>query len=150
LGSILRRDSDVSSPRSRLTWTATIAVGLCIAGLMTDTFEGINKNAATPAWCFFSASLACVIWMVLYALMDVAGFQKWSILIRPAGANPLVAYFLHPVTKGVVILLGFGGSGLAYQESTDPRVVVGGSLAMAGFVCAMTGVLGRLGLRVKL
>ena len=117
---------------------------------MTDTFEGINKIAATPAWGFFSAALACLTWMALYLLMDVAGFRKWSILIRPAGANPLVAYFLHPIAVGTVILLGLGGSVLAYQDSPDWRVAVGGSLGMAAFVCAMTGLLGRLGLKVKL
>ena len=88
--------------------------------------------------------------MILYLLMDVAGFRGWSVLIRPAGANPLVAYFLHPITVGAVALAGLGGTLLAYQDSPDPRVVVAGSLAMACFVCAMTGLLGRLGLRVKL
>jgi heparan-alpha-glucosaminide N-acetyltransferase len=150
LGSILRRDSDVLSHRARLTWAACFALGLVIAGLMTDTFEGINKNAATPAWCFFSAAMACLVWMILYSLMDVARVGGWSILIRPAGANPLVAYFLHPITVGAVTLLGFGGTVLAYQDSPDWRVAVGGSLAMAGFVCGTTGLLGRLGLRVRL
>jgi predicted acyltransferase len=150
LGSILRRDSDISSHRERLGWTAMFALGLAIAGLTTDTFEGINKVAATPAWCFFSASLACVVWMVLYMLMDWGGFQRWSILIRPAGANPLVAYFLHPITVGLVTLVGMKGTVLAYRDSPDWKVVVGGSCAMACFVCATTGVLGRSGLRVKL
>jgi heparan-alpha-glucosaminide N-acetyltransferase len=150
LGTVLRRDSDVSTHRGRLAWASTFALGLAVAGLVTDTFEGINKNAATPSWCFFSASLACLVWMILYLLMDVAGFRKWSILIRPAGANPLVAYFLHPITVGLVTLLGLGGTVLAYQESPDWRVAVGGSLAMACFVCAATGLLGRLGLKVKL
>ena len=150
LGTILRRDSDVATPRARIAWTATFALGLFVAGLVTDTFEGINKNAATPSWCFFTASLACVLGMILYLLIDVAGFKAWSILIRPAGANPLVAYFLHPITVGAVILLGLGGKVLAYQDSPDWRVVVGGSFGMACFVCAATGLLGRLGMRVKL
>ena len=150
LGSILRRDSDVATHRERLGWAACFALGLAVAGLMTDTFEGINKNSATPSWCFFSASLACLAWMLLYAVMDVAGFRGWSILVRPAGANPLVAYFLHPIAVGTVILLGLGGTVLAYQDSPDWRVAVGGSLGMAGFVCATTALLGRLGLRVKL
>ena len=150
LGTILSRDSDVATPRARIAWTATFALGLFVAGLVTDTFEGINKNAATPSWCFFTASLACVLGMILYLLIDVAGFKAWSILIRPAGANPLVAYFLHPITVGAVILLGLGGKVLAYQDSPDWRVVVGGSFGMACFVCAATGLLGRLGLRVKL
>ena len=150
LGTVLRRDSDVSTHRGRLAWASMFAIGLVVAGLVTDTFEGINKNAATPSWCFFSAALACLAWMVLYLLMDVVGLRRWSILIRPAGANPLVAYFLHPITVGLFTLLGLGRTVLAYQDSPDWSVAVGGSLAMACFVCAATGLLGRLGLKVKL
>jgi predicted acyltransferase len=150
LGSVLRTDSEVATHRGRLGWAATFALGLFAAGVVTDTFEGINKIGATPSWCFFSAALACLTWMVLYLLMDVAGYRGFSVLIRPAGANPLVAYFLHPITVGVVALAGLGGILLGYQGSADPRVVVAGSLAMACFVCGMTGLLGRAGLRVKL
>ena len=150
LGSVLRRDSDVATHRARLGWAACFALGLFAAGLVTDTFEGINKIGATPTWCFYSAALACLTWMVLYLLMDVAGYSGFSILIRPAGANPLVAYFLHPITVGTVALSGLGGTLLGYRSSPNPMVVVAGSLAMACFVCAMTGLLGKAGLRVKL
>jgi len=150
LGSVLAGHSDVATHRGRLGWAATFALGLFAAGLVTDTFEGINKIGATPTWCFYSAALACLTWMVLYLLMDVAGFTSFSILFRPAGANPLVAYFLHPITVGVVALAGLGASLLGYHDSHDPRVVVIGSLAMACFVCAMTGLLGKAGLKVKL
>ncbi len=150
LGTVLRSDSDIVSHRGRLAWVAMFTLGLIAAGLMTDTFEGINKIGATPTWCFFSAALACLTWMILYVLMDVAGIRGWSILIRPAGANPLVAYFLHPITIGLVALTGLGGTLLAYQDSPDPRVAVAGSLAMASFICAATGLLGRAGLKVKL
>ena len=150
LGSVLRRDSDVATHRARLGWAACFALGLFAAGLATDTFEGINKIAATPTWCFASAALACLTWMVLYVLMDMAGYSGFSILIRPAGANPLVAYFLHPITVGAVALSGLGETLLGYHSSPNPMVVVAGSLAMACFVCALTGLLGKAGLRVKL
>jgi predicted acyltransferase len=150
LGSVLRSDSDIATHRGRLCWVATFALGLFVAGLVTDTFEGINKIGATPSWCFYSSALACLTWMVLYLVMDVAGYPGFSMLVRPAGANPLVAYFLHPITIGTIALTGLGGTLLAYRDSPDPRVVVAGSLAMACFVCVMTGLLGKLGLRVKL
>jgi predicted acyltransferase len=150
LGSILRSDSDVATHRGRLAWAACFTVGLFFAGLVTDTFEGINKIGATPTWCFFSAALACLVWMVLYLLMDVAGVPGVAILVRPAGANPLVAYFLHPITVGTIALAGLGETLLRYHGSHDPAVVVAGSLAMACFVCVMTGLLSRAGLRVKL
>jgi heparan-alpha-glucosaminide N-acetyltransferase len=150
LGSVLAANSDVATQRDRLRWAATFALGLFAAGLVTDTFEGINKIRATPTWCFYSAALACLAWMVLYLVMDVAGLAGVSILIRPAGANPLVAYFLHPITVGAIALLGLEASLLGYRTSHNPAVVVTGSLAMACFVCAMTGLLAKAGLRVKL
>jgi len=150
LGSILRRDSLVATHKERIAWASTFVVGLLIAGAMTDTFEGINKIGATPTWCFWSAALAGSVWIVLYLIMDVAGFQGWSIVVRPAGANPLLAYFLHPITVWLVGLGGFGATVLGYTRSKDAWMVVGGSAAMALFVCVLTGLLARFGLKVRL
>jgi heparan-alpha-glucosaminide N-acetyltransferase len=150
LGSILRRDSDVATPRERLRWAFTFAIGLGLAGAVTDTFEGINKIAATPTWCLWSAALACLVWMALYLVIDVAGYQRWTILFRPAGANPLLAYFLHPIIVALIVVAGLGNRFLAYQNASNPSIVIAGSLGMALFVCAVTGLLGRIGLRTRL
>jgi heparan-alpha-glucosaminide N-acetyltransferase len=150
LGSILRRVSDVATHRDRLSWAFTFTLGLLIAGFVCDNFEGINKIAATPTWCLWSAALATAVWMVLYLILDVWGFRGWAILVRPAGANPLVAYFLHPITVELIGVLGLGDHLLAYQSSANPYLVVAGSLAMAMFICVATGILSRLGLAVRL
>jgi len=150
LGTILRRDSDVVTHRDRLSWAMTFTVGLLLAGLVTDTFEGINKVAATPTWCFWSAALTCVTWMLLYGFIDLAGYRGWSIIVRPAGANPLVAYFLHPIIVEFLSLVGLGDIVLKYKSSPQVWVVIAGSIGMAVFVCAATGLLGRLGVRVRL
>jgi heparan-alpha-glucosaminide N-acetyltransferase len=117
---------------------------------VTDTFEGINKIAATPTWCLWSAAISCGVWVLLYLLLDVAGFKSWSILIRPAGANPLVAYFLHPILVEGIAVAGLEGTLLTYKHAADPWLVVAGSVGMAALVCAATGLLGRLGLKVRL
>ncbi len=150
LGTILRRDSDVVTHRERLSWAATFVAGLFLAGLVTDTFEGINKNAATPTWCFWSAAVTCLTWMLLYVVIDMAGYRGWSVLVRPAGANPLVAYFLHPIIVESVAMVGLGDVVLKYSSSSQVWEVIAGSLGMALFVCAVTGILGRLGVRVRL
>jgi predicted acyltransferase len=150
LGTILRRDSDVTTPRARLSWALTFAAGLLLAGFVTDTFEGINKIAATPTWSLWCAGLTCLAWVVLYLLVDVSGVRAWSVPVRAAGANALVAYFLHPIILGLVSFTGFGSTVLAYKQSSDPYMVIGGSVAMAAFVCAAAGLLGRLGLRMRL
>jgi heparan-alpha-glucosaminide N-acetyltransferase len=150
LGTILRRDSDVPTHRGRLSWALTFSVGLLVAGCIADTFEGINKNAATPTWCLWSAALTCLTWVVLYLLLDVADLRAWSLPLRAAGANPLVAYFLHPIIVESISVAGLGATLLAYKDSSDPWVVVGGSLGMAAVVCIAAGILGRLGLRMRL
>jgi predicted acyltransferase len=150
LGTILRRDSDVTTHRARIGWALTFAAGLFVAGFVTDTFEGINKIGATPTWCLWSAALTCLVWVVLYLPMDVAGWRGWSAPIRAAGANPLVAYLLHPIVLGAVALAGYASTVFAYKQSPDVWVVIGGSAAMAAFVCAAAGLLGRIGLRMRL
>ncbi|MDG3004624.1 DUF5009 domain-containing protein [Paludisphaera mucosa] len=150
LGSILPRGSDVATPRERTSWTLTFALGLFVAGLVTDGFAGINKIGATPTWCLWTASLAALLWLALYLVVDVAGWRAWSIVARPAGANPILAYFLHPIVTEALSVAGIGGQVMAYKDSANPGIVVAGSLGMALFVCALTGLLARLGLRVKL
>lgn len=150
LGTILRRDSDVATHRDRLSWATTFTVGLLLAGLVTDRFEGINKNAATPTWCLWSAALTCITWMFLYRVIDMAGYRGWSILVRPAGANPLVAYFLHPIIVESLSLVGLDDLILKYKSSPNAWVAIAGSIGMATVVCAATGLLGRLGVRVRL
>jgi len=150
LGTILRRDSDLTSHRARLGWAWTFAVGLLVAGFVTDTFEGINKIAATPTWCLWCAALTCIVWIALYWLLDVARLAGWSILVHAAGINPLVAYFLHPIVVGLLSLAGLARTVLAYKGATDAWMVVGGSLAMTALICAAAGLLGRLGLRMRL
>jgi heparan-alpha-glucosaminide N-acetyltransferase len=149
LGAILRRDSDVKTHRERLRWASTFVIGLLLAGFLTDTFEGINKIAATPTWCLWCAALTGSVWMILYWIMDIAGARGWDILVRPAGANPLVAYFLHPITVGLIYLAGLASPLLAYKQAHNPYMVVSGSLGMAIFVCVLTGLLARLGLRMR-
>ena len=125
LGSILRPDSDIADHRGRILWAWTFVIGLFVAGLVTDTFEGINKIAATPTWCLWCAALACTLWIVLYKVIDVAGFCSWSIVVRPAGANPLIAYFMHPIVLGLVSLADLECL-LSYKSSHDPWIVIAG------------------------
>ena len=150
LGTILRRDSDITTHAERLRWALHVRLRPPSGRLLTDTFEGINKIGATPTWCLWSAAVTCIAWMGLYRLIDVAGYRGWTRFVRPAGANPLVAYFLHPIIVGMIVVAGLASRLLWYQISSNPYVVVAGSLGMAVLVCTVTGLLGRLGLLTRL
>ena len=149
LGSILKPDSDVVGHSAQMRWGLGFAGILLLYGLLTDCFEGINKIAATPAWCMLCAALACATWVVLYLIMDVWQYRHWSIVVRPAGANPLIAYLLHPILIWIAGLIGVDGVLLGYHDSPHAWAAILGSVAMALAVCGLTGLIARLGLRMR-
>jgi predicted acyltransferase len=152
LGSILADRTDVTVPADRLRWALGFAVGLFVAGLLVDGTYGINKIRATPAWCLYCASLTTAVWVVLYWLMDLRGVRSWGRLVEPAGANPLLAYLLHPL---VFLLAGLGGERVSsalffYKSPEHPALVaVIGSLLMALLIVQATGWVARAGFRLK-
>ena len=150
LGTILAGPQQLNDHSSRMRWAIGFAMGLFVAGLFSDTFAGINKIAATPTWCLWCASLTCVIWTVIYRLMDVAGVTRWSIIVQLAGANPLIAYLLHPVLIGCISLCGLWEVLLGYKSSPNAWIVMIGTLTMSLLVCGLTGLIAKAGLRVRI
>ncbi len=148
LGSILTPGSGLRTHGQRLRWAAVFGLWLATAGLLFDPLFGINKIRATPAWCFYCAFLTMLVWAVLYWVMDVRRYRAWSIVVRPAGRNPLLAYILHPV---LFLLAGIAGLRLGFYKSSELPISVNilGCLAMAGLVVALTGLVTRLGYRMK-
>jgi heparan-alpha-glucosaminide N-acetyltransferase len=149
LGTVLLPDSDVGRAKDRLGWALTYSFFLFVAGLMTDTFAGINKISGTPAWCFHSACLATLSWIFLFAILDIWRWQQWAAVIQPAGANPLIAYLLHPILLFSLSISELGGFVRFYNTSNSSMVAVIGSIIMALVICLMTGLIARAGLRLR-
>jgi predicted acyltransferase len=152
LGAILADHSELRRPAQRLRWALVFAVGLFLAGVLLDAPYGINKIRGTPSWCLFCAALTTAAWALLYWLLDVRGVRGWSRLVQPAGANPLLAYLLHPFFGFLVGLAGERALGIVffYRDPSLPAVVaVMGSLVMAVAVVQATGWIARAGYRLK-
>jgi predicted acyltransferase len=148
LGSILTPRSDLRTHGERLRWAIVFGLGLFAAGAFFDPLFGINKIRATPAWCCYCASLTLLIWVMLYWIMDVRGHRAWSVIVRPAGVNPLLAYLLHPM---LYLTAGVAGVPIDFYKSSDLPLFVNilGCLAMAFLVMGVTGLVTRLDFRVK-
>ena len=148
LGAILLPGSGIRTHAERLRWTITYGIGLTLAALLFDPLYGINKIRATPAWCFYCASLTTLAWAVLYWIMDVRKYRAWSLIVRPAGMNPLTAYILHP---WIFMITGFLNLPIWYYKSSELPVIVAiiGCLTVAFAVVGLTGLIDRLGCRMK-
>jgi hypothetical protein len=148
LGAILLPGSRIRTHSERLRWTITFGIGLTLAVFLFDPLYGINKIRATPAWCFLCASLTTLTWAALYWIMDVRGCRTWSLIVRPAGMNPLTAYILHP---WIYMIAGFLHLPIWFYKSSELPVIVAiiGCLTMAFAIVSLTGLISRLGCRMK-
>ncbi|MCR9200167.1 MAG: DUF5009 domain-containing protein [Planctomycetaceae bacterium] len=150
LGTILKQDSDVAPGGDRIRWALGYATLLFLAGAMTDAVAGVNKIAATPTWCFWCSSLAVLTWAVLYAIIDMRQWTVWAKPVVSAGANPLIAYLMHPILLSVMSLTGTGGTIRSYASSRSAAAAICGSLVMAFVVCGLTTAIARAGFRVRI
>ncbi|HEX6704451.1 MAG TPA: DUF5009 domain-containing protein [Albitalea sp.] len=97
-----RRDS----LRRRFVEALAFALALAAAATMLRPFFPISKIYATPSWCLYTAALCVALFGLLYALIDISGHDRWTRLVAPAAASPLVTYLLPFVVVAVLSLLG--------------------------------------------
>jgi heparan-alpha-glucosaminide N-acetyltransferase len=102
------------APAAKARWMAVFAAMLWLAGMMLRPLYGIYKNGGSPTWALYSASLCCLLYLLLWWLVDVrrgidsrsvSRFSGWSFL-RLAGANPLFAYILPGIIHSALDTAG--------------------------------------------
>ncbi len=158
LGTILTPDSPVQGHARRIRWALWYGLALYIAGRLTYSLHGVhkmfilNKNAATPPWCLISSAWTVWTWVLIYWLVDVKGWRKWSIVLRPAGENPLFAYILQPMLYAgfSLVFLVLGTSDLYARLGESFAIGFWRALLFAFGVTWLAGYLKKIGLRLRL
>ena len=74
LGAMLLPRSEIQSPAARMRFAAVFAVLMTCGGLLLYKTYGISKDNATPTWCLFCSAITAVLWIALYAIVDVRGW----------------------------------------------------------------------------
>ena len=148
LGTTMTAQAGLPPGRKRLLWAGGLVLFAAAAALALDGTYGINKIRSTPSWVLWSMAFTTATWMLLYAVIDLAGCVAPARWLQPVGANPLLAYFLHPILIHIMDVVGFEG----YQKwgEISPAMGVLRSILMVTVVATLTGLLARVGVRVKL
>jgi predicted acyltransferase len=159
LGMVLSPDSPVKTHCARIRWAFFYSWGLALAGRLLYSLHDIhemfivNKNAATAPWCLYSSAVTVWVWMVIYYIMDVKGWIKWSVLLGPVGENPLFAYILQkPMLYAGFSLLVLILGGFDFYACLGNSFSVGfvRAILFAFGVTLSTGALKRAGIHLKL
>ncbi|MBC9911158.1 DUF5009 domain-containing protein [Chitinophaga varians] len=100
-------DEDLGLTGSRLI---SRVFGFCavllIAGAWLRPAYKLSKIHATPSWCLYCAAICVAVFSLLYFLIDVKHFSRWTSFFKPAGANPLLTYILPDIVFFGMIALG--------------------------------------------
>ena len=97
-GQLLKNPALPSSAKLRRL-AAGGAVCLAAAVVASLTVCPVVKKLWTPSWALFSG--AYVIWLlaILYWLVDVKGWKKWTFPFVVVGLNPITIYFMSMTMK---------------------------------------------------
>ena len=97
---------------------------LFIAGFVLRPYYKISKIYATPTWCLYSAAFCCIVFSLLYWLIDIRGNSKWTKFFKPAATNPLLTYIIPGILFSFFFLtrivifparLRYGITGIAWS-----------------------------------
>ncbi|MDZ7318284.1 MAG: DUF5009 domain-containing protein [candidate division KSB1 bacterium] len=105
VGTLFLDDSPTATPVSRIRWIGALAVMLFLGGYLLRSLYGISKNNATPTWCLYSAAICCLIFILLYWIVDLRQWKKWARFLQPAGENPLLAYILPDIFYSLLSIM---------------------------------------------
>jgi len=119
-----------------------------VAGFILRRWFILSKIEATPSWGLVCCGLSFLVFTVIYLLTDVLKKTGWASFFRPAGENSLTTYLAPDILYYLIWMSGVPL--LFYKQSTNPFLVVGGSIIWAILMVWLTAFLKRLGISLKL
>lgn len=115
-------------------------------GFGTRPFWGISKIRATPAWIGICSGIAFIVFAVLFWLVDLKKIKDWANIIKPAGTATLTCYLVPYIWYAVLTLIHF-----SLPEFLRTGVIgLIKSFCFALLVIIVTGLLNRIGIRLKI
>lgn len=119
---------------------------MLVAGIISHQYFIVSKIQATPPWIFYGCAIAFAAYAGLRQLVDLRGKQHWFAFIEPAGSSTLTCYLLPYWYYKVVLLLGIGLPAVLTQGVLGLCT----SMLYALLIVFLTGLLGKVGVRLKI
>ncbi|TDO96579.1 acyltransferase family protein [Flavobacterium sp. 245] len=82
--------------------TAITGVVLVIGGLLWNIIFPINKSLWTSSYVLYTAGIGTLCLSLLYYIIDIQGYKKWSKLFLIWGVNPMIVFFFSGVIPRVL------------------------------------------------
>ena len=130
----------------RMAAGIALAAVLALCAFLLHTIYPISKIGATPPWALYCAALCSGLFALLYWLIEVRRVSRWTALVQPAAANPLITYLLPMVLVTLMHLLHLRW----WPALTHGAGAIAFSMLFAAAVVALVSVLNNYNVKLKL
>lgn len=148
LAGVLLRNMKTSGNQRIIALFIVLGVFSLALGFFLRNWFIISKIQATPSWGMICSGISFLVFILIYWLADVKGVKKWAAFVKPAGQYSLTTYLApdilyHAIWMSAVPIL-------IYKQSSEPLVVIIGSVIWALLMAGLTALLARINIRLKL
>jgi predicted acyltransferase len=91
-GDVLRQETTSQTKLKKLLLFGAAGI---LLGLLWNFAFPINKHLWSSSFILLTAGMAALTLALFYAVIDVAGYQRWSFFFRVIGMNSLVMYLAY-------------------------------------------------------
>jgi predicted acyltransferase len=144
---ILRKLSQSDTKRFVLTGSI-FGLLVLLTGFIFRHWFIISKIQGTPSWSMICTGISILLFIILFLLIDMLGYVKWTAVFKPAGQNSLTTYLAPDILYYVIWMTGVPV--LFYKQSEHSIVVAIGSLVWAFAMIGFAAFLSKKGIRLKL
>ena len=119
-----------------------------ISGFVLRNWFIISKIKATPSWGMICNGISFLLFIFIYWIVDVKNKKAWASFLKPAAENSLTTYLAPDILYHLIWMSGLPV--LIYKQSSEPLIVVTGSIIWALLMAGVTALLARIKIRLKL
>lgn len=84
---------------------AGISLVLILLGLLWSFAFPINKSIWTSSYVLFTAGLALLLLSLIYYIIDVRGYKKWTTFLLTWGVNPMIVFFVSGILPRALTMI---------------------------------------------
>jgi predicted acyltransferase len=74
--------------------------------MLVRPLHGINKSDHTAAYALVTGGISCVLFALVYWVVDMKGWRMWDGVLAPLGQNALLAYILPGMVANAFAIFG--------------------------------------------
>ncbi|MBF4492051.1 DUF5009 domain-containing protein [Flavobacterium sp. MR2016-29] len=93
-------------PKLQITKTMAItSIGLIALGLLWSLAFPINKSIWTSSYVLFTSGIALLILSIIYYIIDVLSYKKWTPFLLSWGVNPMIVFFVSGILPRALTMI---------------------------------------------